>query len=194
MYKPSDLPTFPKLEESLAQKHFIRALQNAHAGELAAAWAYTGHGESFFIKNKVEKAEVLKIREEELHHRRRIAEILKEVGAAPRRSREILMFCIGVSIGFLCMFGGWFIPMYGAGKLESGNIFEYEVAARLAFLSGNEKYVNELLSFGELEWDHELYFRKKARGHFLYRWFPAWVIPEAKSKIKSSYQQWSQLG
>ncbi len=190
MFKASDLQNFPQIEKMQARKHFVRALQNAHAGELAAAWAYTGHGYSLFVWDKQEKAEILKIRDEELHHRKRIREMLDELGGKPRLLPEFLFLCIGLTIAFLCLLGGWFIPMYGAGKLESGNIFEYEVAARLAFMAGLEKYVPELLEFGELEWDHELYFRKKTNSHFLAKLIPLWPSPKAKERIGSEFKSW----
>lgn len=188
MFSPKDLPRFPKLPRNQAQVQFIRTLQNAHAGELAAALAYTGHYKSLFVFNKLEKDEIKKIRDEELHHRHRMREMLQELGAKPRFLREVLMSLIGGTIGFLCLFGGWFIPMYGAGQLESTNIFEYEVAARLAFLSGHSQYVDELLAFGELEWDHEIYFRKKTESHFLARWIPLWVFPAPKESIRNQYE------
>ena len=190
MFKKEDLLEFPKLEKNKAQKLFVTSLQNAHAGELAAAWAYWGHYKSLFVTDKAEKAEIKQIMDDELHHRQRIREMLTELGYEPRFSRECLMFCIGFSIGILCLFGGWFIPMYGAGKLESTNIFEYEVAARLAHLSRNEKYVDVLLSFGELEWDHELYFRTKTQSHYLSDWVTMWEFPPPKEAIKKHFEQW----
>ena len=69
-------------------------------------------------------------------------------------------------------------------KLESTNIVEYEVAARLAFISGHHQYIDEFLKFAEIEWDHELYFRQKSETHFVYKYSPKWVIPKPKQKIK----------
>lgn len=176
--------TYKKLSQTDAQKQFIYLLQNAHAGEKAAANAYWGHSHSLFLWNRKERQELKTIYLEELHHRSRLRQMLAELGAKPRLSREILMYCIGATICVLCLFGGWYIPMYGAGKLESTNIVEYEVAARLAFISGNKKYVNELLDFAELEWDHEQYFYTKSSSHFLFLYSPKWIRPPEKSTIK----------
>ncbi len=192
MFKPSQLTHFPKLSQTEAQSQFVRVLQNAHAGELAAAYAYTGHYKSLFVTSAIEKKEIKKIRDEELHHRQRICEMLQEQGAKPRRLRELTFACIGLTIGFLCLFGGWFIPMYGAGKLESTNIFEYEVAARLAYSAGHHQYIDELLAFGELEWDHEVFFRKKTKGHFLAQWIPLWPSPPPKGSIRTLFEDWKQ--
>jgi hypothetical protein len=179
-----------KMTKVEAQAKLIYVLQNAHAGELAAAYAYTGHGKSLFIKNKIEKLEILKIRDEELHHRLRLREMLTELGSGPRMSREWLMAIIGRVIGILCHLGGWFVPMYGAGKLESTNIFEYEVAAKLSYMSGRDDWVPEFLSFAELEWDHELYFRNKTLSHFLAKFIPLWKFPLPKEKIIENYKNW----
>ncbi len=192
MHKPEHLDQFPKLEPKVAEVQFVRALQSAHAGELAAALAYTGHYKSLFVFDRKEKEEIKRIRDEELHHRQRINEILAANGAKPRLGREILFTLIGGTIAFLCLLGGWFIPMYGAGKLESTNIFEYEVAARLAQLANQQQYVDELLAFGELEWDHEVYFRKKTETHFLAKWIPLWPSPAPKETIRNKFLIWSQ--
>jgi hypothetical protein len=176
--------TYKKLSQDEALKKFIYLLQNAHAGEKAAANAYWGHGHSLFLWNANERKELDTIYREELHHRRRLREMLTEMGAKPRLSREVLMYCIGATICVLCLFGGWYIPMYGAGKLESTNIVEYEIAARLAYVSGNKKYIDELLDFAELEWDHEQYFYNKSASHFLFAYSPKWIRPPGKSTIK----------
>ncbi len=171
-----------------AKSLLIRLLQNAHAGERAAANAYWGHGHSLFVTNTIEKQEIKKIYLDELHHRARLKEMLTELGATPRLTREILMYAIGSVICVLCLFGGWFIPMYGAGKLESTNIVEYEVAARLAYLAGYKHYVSELLEFAEIEWDHELYFFNKTASHSLYTYAPKWVRPPERESIRGNFQ------
>ncbi len=172
-----------------AKSALIRLLQDAHAGERAAAYAYYGHAKSLFVSDQKEKKEIFEIYEDEIHHRAGLYEMLKGLGAKPRFLREKLMQFIGAIIGFSCLFGGWFIPMYGAGKLESNNIEEYEVAARLALLSGNNHLIKDLLDFAEKEWDHELYFRNKSETHFLYRFFPKWTFPDKKENIRKNYEE-----
>ncbi len=182
--------TKPVPNKAEAKKQLIHLLQMAHSGEKAAANAYYGHYKSLFIKSSKERDEVKRIYKDELHHRQRLKEILAELGAKPKLRFEIMFFTIGFIIGFLCLFGGWFIPMYGAGKLESTNIAEYEVAARLAHLAGLDKYIPELLVFAEIEWDHELYFRNKAESHFLYKLFPKWKIPKEKKLITTDLDKY----
>ena len=57
--------------------------------------------------------------------------------------------------------------MYGAGRLESHNVKEYEDAADLAVVSGHPEFVECLLEMAEVEWDHEAYFRGKVESHWL---------------------------
>lgn len=170
------------------RQNLIYLLQNAHAGERAAANAYYGHATSIYITSE-ERTELFAIYKEELHHRERLKLMLSELGAKPRFLRELGMWLIGASIGFLCWFGGWFIPMYGAGRLESANVEEYEVAAQLAMLSGLKHLVDELIEFAEVEWDHENYFFTKAQAHWLKRFFPDWQRPGERHHIRIRYNQ-----
>jgi hypothetical protein len=62
-------------------------------------------------------------------------------------------------LGLMCHISGWFAPMYGAGRLESRNIVEYETAARHALACGREDLIDCLLTMAEVEWEHEHYFR-----------------------------------
>jgi rubrerythrin len=176
------------LDKITAKNLLIQVLQNAHAGEKAAANAYWGHANSFFIKSKEEKEEILKIYRDELHHRTRIKEMLSELNANPRFTREVLMYLIGAVIAFLCLFGGWYIPMYGAGKLESTNIEEYEVAARLAYLAELHHLIDELLLFAEIEWDHEVFFEKKIQEHSITKFLGVWLRPGPKEDIRNNYK------
>ena len=76
--------------------------------------------------------------------------------------------------------------MYGAGKLESRNIREYETAARYAVGCGQLQFVACLLTMAEVEWEHEHYFRLKVEQHWLVRFVPLWPKPPAKSAIRES--------
>ncbi len=179
---------FSKFKNSTkAKQALVRLLQNAHAGEKAAANAYWGHARSLFIWNKEERKQIIKIYEDELHHRRRLFDFLQSLDSKPRLIREIGMWCVGASIAILSIIGTWFIPMYGAGQLESTNIGEYEVAARLALLAGREELIEELLVFAEVEWDHEDFFRKKVEDHWVTRYYPLWNKPARRDSIRSLF-------
>ncbi len=180
---------YRKLSPLAAREQLVTLLQNAHAGERAAANAYWGHAHSLFVTNKGERQEIYQIYLEELHHRTRLRQMLADMGETPRMGREVGMYIVGFTIGFLCLFGGWFVPMYGAGKLESTNVVEYEIAARLAFRAGLPHLVNELLFFAEVEWDHEDFFYRKTISHPLHRYSRLWIRPAPRESIQSSYQK-----
>jgi hypothetical protein len=165
----------------------IRVLRGACSGELAAIHAYRGHGNS--VRSPEERARLREIEEEELHHRRIVLALLAELGSGPSRKREALFWCIGKSIAFLCHIGGWFLPMYGAGRLERSNIVEYEDAARYAEASGNEAMIDCILGMAEVEWEHERFFREVIAGHWLLRFFPLWDAPPPKTAIRDAFGQ-----
>ena len=168
-----------------ARRALAEILRGAHGGELGAALAYDGHWRS--LRNPDEIAEVHQIALDELEHRARVREMLAELGVEPDPWRERLMFAIGTMIGWLCRVGGWFIPMYGAGRLESGNVREYEDAARFAAVSGCGHFVPDLLHMAEVEWDHEHYFRSKVEGHWLGALVRLWDAPPPRETIRESF-------
>ena len=113
-----------------ARENLIRILQNAHAGEIAAAYAYRGHWKS--LKDSPEKERIRQIEAEEWDHRRRVGEWLAKLDSKPRKLRERVFWTIGNVLGPSCFVSGWFMPMYFAGRLESQNSVEYEDAAVFA--------------------------------------------------------------
>ena len=163
--------------------NLIRVLRSACSGELAAIYAYRGHGNS--VRSAEERARIRQIEEEERHHRELVLGLLAQLGSGPSRKREAIFWCIGRSIAFLCHIGGWFVPMYGAGKLERSNIVEYEDAARYAAESGNDPMIDCLLTMAEVEWEHERFFRERVLGHWLLRVFPLWAPPPPKESIRA---------
>ena len=95
---------------------------------------------------------------------------------------------VGRGIQLLCHLSPWFVPMYGAGRLESGNIREYEDAARFAVGCGRADVLDCLLTMAEVEWDHERYFRGKIEGHPLTRVLGLWAAPPPKETIRTGYE------
>lgn len=168
-----------------SKQHLIQILQNAYSGEMAANYAYEGHRDC--VRDATEKAEIEKIRLEELEHRQRVGEMLAFLGAGPCPKKERKLARIGKTISFLCHWGGWFIPMYGAGKLESQNIREYQVAALHAEALSLNVFAQDLLLMAEVEWDHEKYFREKMLLSPLSRLFPGWEPPPPRASIRESH-------
>ena len=168
-----------------ARRRLVRQLQLAHAGELAAGHAYRGHWLS--LPEGGERERIRRIEEEEWHHRRLVAAILRDLGAAPRPLREAVFWLIGRTLGLLCHVTGWFPPMYGAGRLERRNIVEYEDAAVYARASGHDELLDCLLTMAEVEWDHEQYFRARVVGHRWLRLVPLWPAPPPRESIRARF-------
>ncbi len=158
-----------------AREDLVRLLQAAYSGELAAAIAYRGHART--LRDSHERASVERIECEEWDHRERVGRMLDVLGARPVPSRERRARLIGHAIATFCRIGGWFAPMYGAGRLESRNIREYDDAARAAGECGHAEFVDELLRMADVEWEHEAFFRSKAASHWLWRFAPHWREP-----------------
>ncbi|MFY9556361.1 MAG: ferritin-like domain-containing protein [Blastocatellia bacterium] len=145
------------------RQHLIDILQGAYSGELAAGFAYRGHWKS--VKNTTERATIQKIEQEEWMHRRRVGEMLQSLGAGPQKLREAKLWVIGRSIGLACHFIGWFLPMYFAGRLESGNVIEYQVAASHAAALELKDFEADLLVMARVEKEHEVFFLSVIAGH-----------------------------
>lgn len=149
-----------------ARDVLVRALQDAHAGELAAAYAYRGHWKSLGRRPDA-RAEVQRIEGAEWHHRGVVATMLIELGTRPRKRRELLMASIGRFFGALCFVSGFFGPMYAAGRLEAMNVGQYATARDLALKVGLTNFVPQLEAMCVEEDRHERFFGDQVRGHFL---------------------------
>jgi rubrerythrin len=170
-----------------SRQKLIAILQLAYSGELAAAYAYRGHWHS--VDAREEREAIRKIEEDEWRHRSLVGEMLAGLGGRPHPRRELRATIIGRALGFLCHVTGWLAPMYGAGKLESRNVREYETAARYANGCGATELVDCLLEMAEVEWDHEHYFRSCVLQHSIGRRLPLWPKPPAKETIRLSFEQ-----
>ncbi len=165
----------------------VRTLQSAYSGELAAAYAYRGHWRS--VRDAREREQIHVIENEEWHHRQLVGGMLHDLGAEPRQLRETIFWMIGQTLGRLCRVSGWFLPMYGAGRLERRNFVEYEDAAAFAVGCGREDLVDCLLTMAEVEWEHEQYFRSKVTGHPMLRLLKIWEPAPPKESIRARYKQ-----
>ncbi len=148
----------------------IHLLRLAHAAERAAAFAYRGHGNSRVV-DATERAELRVIEAEEWLHRRHLDRLLARMDARPSRWLEVKYWCIGRTIGAACHLIGWFMPMYFAGRLEAGNVGEYD---RLAALAADSPIADELPCIREMaavEQRHEDYFLAKVSSHPWLPWF-----------------------
>ncbi len=176
---------------AVAREQLVFLLQLASSGELAAIRAYLGHRHSV---EGLERVEIGKIIRDEVRHRHCLLEMLGSLGAAPDPFRETKMERVGRAISIFCHVGGWFLPMYGAARLEAQNIKEYELAARLAHAAELNHFIPRFLEMAEVEWDHENYFRRKAMQRRPWRAMPKWPIPGPRAQIKSAFEEFRRGG
>jgi len=167
-----------------SSRNLIALLQLAYSAERAAAYAYRGHWHS--VVDADERNRIRQIEDEEWHHRELLGGMLHSLNAGPKRQREIRSLLIGRALGLLCHLTGWLAPMYGAGRLESRNIREYETAARYARDSGHQEFVDCLLLMAEVEWEHEHYFRSRVLLHSFGRRLKLWPLPPPKETIRET--------
>jgi hypothetical protein len=171
-------------------RSLVGLLQLAYSAELAAAYAYRGHWHS--VSDKDERARIKQIEEEEWHHRRLVGEMLTKLGESPSKQREVRSWVIGRVLALGCHIMGWLAPMYGAGRLESRNVREYETAARYASESGHDEFVDCLLTMAEVEWEHEFYFRSRVLSHPLGCKLKIWAAPPPKETIRAEFAHHAQ--
>jgi hypothetical protein len=169
------------------QRDLVAILRLAYSGELAAGYAYRGHWRS--VSDPEGRVRIRSIEEDESHHRRLIGTMFETLGVAPSRAREVRAAMVGRTLGILCHVSGWLAPMYGAGRLASRNIREYEVAARLAWSCGRTEWVDCLLGMAEVEWEHERYFRSHVLTHRLGGRLPLWPLPPLKESIRAAFER-----
>ncbi|MCB1213995.1 MAG: demethoxyubiquinone hydroxylase family protein [Deltaproteobacteria bacterium] len=147
--------TFPKA--------LIKLIRGAYSGEKAAAYAYQGHARS--ITSAEEKNWIKKIEDEEWDHRKYLKEMMQEYGLRPSLWLEIKMALIGQIISLACHLIGYFMPMYFAGRLESGNVEEYLEMKRLFNSIDIHQHDKCLEEMAAVEKEHELYFLSKVEDH-----------------------------
>ena len=149
-----------------ARQNLIRILQNAYSGELAAAYAYRGHWQSL-KKSAAEREQIRQIEAEEWTHRKEVGKWLEVLEAKPRKFKDVMLWTIGRSLGAACHVSGWFFPMYFAGRLENGNVKEYENAARFAKELKMPECFDEMMEMARVEQEHEDFFRSVVAKHRL---------------------------
>jgi demethoxyubiquinone hydroxylase (CLK1/Coq7/Cat5 family) len=157
-----------RAEDDEHRRQLARVLQGAYSGELAAAYAYRGHWKSLRA-GAAERERIRQIEDEEWVHREKVKSIMTALSVAPVALREKLMWTIGRVLGLSCHLTGWFLPMYFAGRLESGNVEEYETAAHHARQLGHAEFAADLEHMARVEGEHEIFFREMVASH---RWLP----------------------
>lgn len=131
-------------------------LQMAYSAEKAAAFAYIGHVGS--LKDPEVKRAVKQIEEDEWNHRREVLAIMNEYNIPVSKWYELRFHIIGKAIAASCYVIGWFMPIYFAGRLESGNVCEYIRMKDYFNKAGITKHDAILYEMGIKEREHEDFF------------------------------------
>ena len=141
---------------NLSHQKLIDLIQRAYSAEKAAAFAYYGHSGS--LKNKEHKTAVKQIEIDEWNHRREVLDIMNIYKVPVSPYYEFKYHIIGKFIAFSCYVIGWFMPIYFAGRLESGNVCEYFRMMQYfheLWIRDHDKILYEM---GMKEKEHEIYF------------------------------------
>jgi len=141
---------------SLNHPKLTSLLQRAYSAEKAAALAYIGNAGA--VKKKMEKEALKQIEDDEWHHRKKVLEIMEQYDIPISKFYEFKYYIIGKTIAFSCYIIGWFMPLFFAGKLESGNVCEYFVMMLYFHELGIKEHDQDLYEMGIKEKEHEDYF------------------------------------
>lgn len=163
------------MDPAETKRRFIKLMQAAYSGELAAALAYGGHWRALKVPFEIEA--VKQIEADEWKHRKRVGEILEELNAAPSKPREKVFWTIGTSIALICRVCGYFCAAYFAGILEKGNVNEYNQAYKYAEELGLEHMLEDFREMEQTEAEHEMILYKMIAHHrflpifsYIFKW------------------------
>jgi len=134
----------------------IDLIKMAYSAEKAAAFAYQGHAGS--LNDADAKKAVRQIEIDEWNHRKELADMMEQYGIKPSTWYEIKFHIIGKVIAGSCYVIGWFMPIYFAGRLESGNVCEYFRMKQYFNSLGITAHDQCLYDMGIKEKEHEVYF------------------------------------
>lgn len=148
----------PPAGNSVQLQHsaLIDLIKMAYSAEKAAAFAYQGHAGS--LSDAVVKCAVRQIEIDEWNHRSELAAMMKLYNIKPSAWYEIKFHIIGKVIAGSCYVIGWFMPIYFAGRLESGNVCEYFRMKQYFNSLGITTHDKCLYDMGIKEKEHEVYF------------------------------------
>lgn len=133
-----------------------RLIQQAYSAEKAAAFAYQGHAAS--LRDEEKKRVVRQIEMDEWHHRAVMLELMARYHFRPSVWYELRFAMVGKIISTACFVLGRFMPIYFAGRLESGNVCEYFRMIHMFHSLGITEHDRLLYDLGVKEKEHEAVF------------------------------------
>lgn len=139
-------------------KRLIRMLKFAHAAEIAAYHAYEGHWRS--VSNKAEQDFIRNIALDELKHIQTIRAVLVSMKSKPSKILDVFGKIVGETIGMMCYYSGWRLPLLVAGLMEKIGTSSYRKIAFEAADNGMDNLAWLLLRMADKENEHEAYFKR----------------------------------
>lgn len=135
----------------------VRSLQKAHAGELAAYYAYEGHWRN--VKNAKTKKKIQEIQKDELEHIDILKGFLKILEAKPDPKLDRIYTKIGKIISLLCYVSPMWLTNWVARKMEKIGTVAYEDISEIAFKEYRSDMAYILIAMAKVELDHDKYFK-----------------------------------
>lgn len=162
----------------------VDLIQMAYSAEKAAAFAYQGHAGS--VRDAAAKKAIHQIELDEWNHRKELADMMQLYGIQPSIWYEIKFHIIGKVIAGSCYLIGWFMPIYFAGRLESGNVCEYFRMKQYFNSLGIAQHDAVLYAMGIKEKEHEVYFLERIKNSKLLPFFEkvfSWGLKNSYNNI-----------
>ena len=166
-------------------------LRLAYGAERAAAFAYQGQAAACGAAG--ERAPITRIAREEWDHRASLGRMLDRLGLAPSRWLEWKYAALGRMIGLSCHALGRFMPMYFAGRLESGNVNEYLLLLELVRGTALADERGCILEMARVEKEHELHSLGRIADHPLMPVFQAvfgWGPARCRNAVGREHAAW----
>lgn len=139
----------------------IRMLRHAHAAEHGAWWAYRGHMDS--VVSNYEKSRFKIILKEESEHINMIEKMLFDFNTQPSRWQPRFFIIVGKTLGFMCKYTGYRLPMFVAGLMENIGTSSYDKIAKEANKLGQFSIGVILTEMAKTEQEHEEFFKERLR-------------------------------
>jgi demethoxyubiquinone hydroxylase (CLK1/Coq7/Cat5 family) len=140
----------------------IRMLQDAHAGEIGAYYAYAGHIKA--TKDIVERQKLIEIQAEELKHIKDCKRLLNHYGYRTNEFKDSIMKFIGITLGLSCFIAGRRVAAWGAGVIERVGMTNYQKMVDISQKLGNKRLVDIFSNMRDVEVSHDLYFKRLING------------------------------
>ena len=150
------------MENNKLQFKLIKMIQDAHAGEMGAYHAYSGHIRA--TKDAEERKALIQIQADEMTHIVDCKKLLNYYGHNTNEFKDSIMKLIGQTLGLLCFVSGRRLAAWGAGIIERVGMVNYQKMVDISQELGNEKLVDIFTNMRDTERVHDMYFKGLLNG------------------------------